>query len=74
MFSAVKTIADWAMSHRFLAAMLAACAFLLSVSQSNRRGEYYFRTAAETRYLQELRQKYGTTTTRKFKFIVEPTE
>ena len=23
---------------------------------------------------QELRQKYGTTTTRKFKFIVEPTE
>ena len=31
----------------------------MSVSQSNRRGEYYFRTAAETRYLQELRQKYS---------------
>ena len=47
------------MAHKFLAGVIAGCVLLLSVSQSNRRGEYYFRTADELRYLQDLRQKYS---------------
>lgn len=59
MLSALKSVAGWAMAHKFLAGVIAGCVLLLSVSQSNRRGEYYFRTADELRYLQDLRQKYS---------------
>lgn len=58
-FASLKAVSEWAMSHKFLAGVAVVCLLLLSVSQANRRGEYYFRTAAESRYLQELRKKYA---------------